>query len=402
MFALSLALCLLSAPRQSPPDDPGIILSSGDDVFEGVSKPEPLEPFTQQQPFAQLAAYEPALKLLDADPLLARKISLTETYIPLRQLLTKASDKAAVLRVNGELAELRMQVSLKNRPLSVLMRSLARMLPGTWKKEEDGKTYTLTQTATAQKYQREWWGLWEAENLRVRKALQAYAVNFLKADPNKVSEYNRPVITNDASHILEGRVGRKVLQTLPESVQQRIANQFLDTNGYGIYSSSDEVEGAITLPYKDLPNECKDAVDKKFGQWLGDNKIDPSQTVLRLQISGDTIDGRLIAGNTGPTNFLVSVTRPDLVFTLRPQHFRLKPLFSAFGKKTPPLWYDLDKFAAAKIWKTPKSKSRGRSGIKPTCPRFWTPIAKSTTESSSPSVHLCLTNFPSTSGKKNS
>jgi hypothetical protein len=363
MFALGLVLLLFATPMQAADDDlpPSAIVHSGDEVPEGGAplKPEPPEVLQQQLPFKQFAAYEPALKALDDDPLLARKISVWETHIPLRRLLAQVSrNKDIVLRVTGDdAAELRLQVALKNRPLSVLMRSIARLLPGTWTKEKDRKTYTLSQTGAAEKYRRDWWSVWQQEYERTRKEQQQQTLNFLRADPNKIGDYNPRTITNDPTPLIEEHRLRRALHLLSPELQERLAGQNTDYMFYSGSFGGEKVEGALVLPWKSLPGECRDALDKQFGRWRVENAPEGEERLsVRLQNIGSMISVQLNAPSGNSTQGNVDVRTFQNIPTLRIKHGRLKFFFRSLKDKTPPAWRTLDKFAAASVWKTPEVK----------------------------------------------
>lgn len=372
MFAFGLALMLFAAPPKNstvPPrkhsqdqPPPGLLVPDREDG-NVLPPPKPREILPQQKPFQQLAAYEPELKtLLSADPLLARPITIKQTYISIRRVLELASDSQTTLRVTGDAADLRLQLALKNRPISALMRSLAQMLPGTWTREPDGKTYTLHQTAAAEKYQRDWWSVWQQEYDRVHKAEKQQILNFLRADPSKVNDYNTPQIA-PAALFMEGYTLRRFLHGLPADIQERLAGQNTDFYFYSGYGG-EKVEGAITLPWKNLSADSRELLKKRFAQWRLQRTLDaPDKAaeddlfVVRLQNLGRFINVQLISPNSddaagGSVDVQTYLNIPNLPLT----HGRLHYFFPSLKNLTPPTWRTLDQFAAATVWETPEVK----------------------------------------------
>ena len=196
-------------------------------------------------------------QMLDGDTRLDRLITLDVISVPLDEVLQKESlDKSTdkmedankfLLTAAPTCADLKLQVRLNNRPLRVLMRALAQMLPGTWTRTRHG--YQLDMTKEAVSERAEWWRLFLGEREKalalqrqaVLTAMQTKARRRQANDPDP-EQSDRAVETDMADR-------HDFFHSLPPALKEQIAANMEESAFYEVervsYGNDGEQTGTI-------------------------------------------------------------------------------------------------------------------------------------------------------------
>lgn len=195
----------------------------------------------QEQPLYQLTDTD---KILETDTRLKQTITLDEVGIPLQEVLKKVSSKGLIITCGSSCAEQKIHIRLKNRPLFVLMQSLAELMPGKWLVMSDKSGYKLNMTDEAVRYRARWWELFTREQERAIAAQRAYVLDKMR-EVVTVVEANDPV-TLELSQASADRATRhrSFYRLLPAPLQEQIAAHML----LSVFYSKD---GATDFPEED-------------------------------------------------------------------------------------------------------------------------------------------------------
>ena len=188
---------------------------------------------------------------LRKEPTLQRRVSIEACGISLATLLkglkAKSSEPDVLLLCNKDCEEQKIQIRLIDRPLCALMVALAELLPGEWSHAPFSPTYRVRMTGEARRQRDFWWRLYQGEREKEIKRYSA-AVLAQMRKPLQKDALNRDVQT--------------FWNGLPPSFQEKVANQVLRNALYHsadlLYATTPLVEGAVVLPWNDVPKAAQE------------------------------------------------------------------------------------------------------------------------------------------------
>lgn len=238
-----------------------------------LCRPFPGRPATR----AQIAAASPSVPVTMLEPLpnslpaedarLDRPVTLDEISVPLDELLREVSREEGGdrlrLEAGADCADLKVQVRLNQRPLRVLMRALAEMLPGAWRRDDVRGGYRLEMNRVAVDRRAEWWRLFLGEREKALAAQKLAALDAMRQEP-----YRRRPSDPDPEHSdrqVEAAFGhhQEFFHALPPDMQQQIAADLDDRAFYGLkdirFGGWIEAGGTL-VPVSQLPPEARSAL----------------------------------------------------------------------------------------------------------------------------------------------
>lgn len=295
------------------------------------------------------------------DTRLDRTVSLDEIGISLEELLRNFSDRSLSLSCNRACAMQKVQVHLRQRPLRAVLEALAEWLPGTWRRLQDGSGYRLEMDEAAVRRREHWWRLFEGERERAIATQRAHTLQQMRAEPY-YRKPGDPISPEGYEPWVEEQeaTAQEFFRGLPAALQERIANQMNEMPLYSlgpvIYGTQDE-EGAIVVPVKDLPMHTQEIIRRRIGHFASKDAF----TNLDGRYLFFTNGGGIVYANinvTLPNNRNWIVTAFSLTTTLPPLNAPLLTLDQCWlaetvqrlGHKAPATWKQLAEYQQSHVW----------------------------------------------------
>ena len=285
---------------------------------------------------------------------LQRKIHVDTVGTDLQTLLGVLSDKTLTLSCDDMCKDQKLQIRLMQRPLTSLMQALAEMLSGEWHPLVNKHGYRLVMNPAAVRYRERWWSLF----LEARKAAFAQQATFLHDQLRKNIEITGP---DRAPGEFDLKAGPRFFSILPDNLLEQISNNFDDS---AFYSNSSDVrytppgddEGAIILPFTDLPEQAQKLIrDPK--------NFPPPGSYVRVVNGGGAVfavvyesDGRQ---RSNPVLKHVDVS-PELK-ALSLDQSNLAELAAQQGRSTSPTWKQLLAYQNKRFWGKEIAPGRSRA-----------------------------------------
>lgn len=273
------------------------------------------------------------------DKRLEQTITLDACPITLADLLHKYSRADMPLTCTRSCAEQKLQIHLVKRPLSLLLRSLADMLPGTWTADKKTGGYVFRMSDEAVSKRSRWWEVF----LRAREVAIQEQKDFvlqkmqtpLKPLPHVTTPEgyrNSEGFTAEQSAAMYARMMAVTdfYNALPADLQQQIASRLNLTRYYRVGSntfSSPPGAGDATIRLNDLPEAIQRIV---------------RQTAARFTLSDDALVSFVNQGFAISVYVMTPISAltlggPSLFVGNAPQSFALmlnqQPLAEAVGRK---------------------------------------------------------------------
>lgn len=308
-----------------------------------------------------------SVSLLRSDARLDRRITLDEVGTPLAAVLDKIGNAELPLTAGSACAEQKLQVRLKDRPVRALMEALAQLLPGTWK--PSGKGYRLEEDQKAVDYQARWWQLYMQERERALATLRRAILDGMRQPPF-VPKPDAPDPEGFPPEMYQEQARRQLFWNLiPSDLQERIANQMVDTAYYRSgrsHSIGVIKEGGVVVPFSTLPPQARTLALESAARLLAGNKMgDPvairfNNIGLGVSASIATADGRW-RDMVGPLHTYVPFIAP----TLGLDHTGLPLVVERLGKDAPATWKQLAVYQENHVWANDPPRERPAPSLPP-------------------------------------
>src|SRR5579884_1705022 len=300
------------------------------------------------------------------DVRLKRTISLDEIGTPLYELLRKLSNDGLVLTCARDCQELKLQIHLKQRPLSALMAALAELTPGAWEPLPDNRGYRLEMEFNAISRRKRWWELFLGERERALAAQRDHILQTMRSQPYRRKPGDPNPENSDPA--IEARVAAEhdFFRLLPAALQEKIAGQINDSPYYSIGSLSfgtDDEEGPVVAALSDLPPQIQERVRQRASVLLrpGESPFLLEDTFVNITNGGFELmasialpDGRW----TGTAFSLHIGTAPEALPLVADQRM-LAMMVQRLGKAAPQTWKQLAAYQQSRFWQNdPPDPSR--------------------------------------------
>lgn len=286
---------------------------------------------------------------LESDTRLKQQITLDEVGTPLKDVLKKLSKQGLALTCGSSCAEQKVQIRLKKRPLSVLMQSLAELMPGTWLPLPSKSGYSLNMTDTAVRYRANWWELFLSERDRAIAAQRAHVLAKMRENVIYAEAYEEgskeisPELAQKETHL------HSFYRLLPAVLQEQIAahmltNIFYSNNGVSRFPRENET--VVSL------NELPDAVQRIIREYVP--SLQPGEDVpVAFCNAAIAIMPRIIQSGKPMLQANVTLTvgmAPDAV-VLEADQPGFVEIVRKRGKLAPVEWQRLAAYQQSRVWK---------------------------------------------------
>ena len=250
---------------------------------------------------------------LRADLRLQRKVTLDETGTPLADLLNKLSSDKLTLKADADCGEFKLQIRLKQRPLYVLLQSLAQLYDGYWQERTDKQGYRFAQRLQTIRRRDAWWRLYLNERDQALGKVSADVVADMHS-PIKARDPNAPEYQKEPGDPeTEAQTARShnAFGQFADTLQQRIAQAFdpiytCDLDGF---QGSAPMEGGAVVRLRDLPPDAQKIVQQHAGAFFSNDN-----PLIHFANTGDYIGAHLVRpGKDWPETglHLGGIRRPD-------------------------------------------------------------------------------------------
>jgi hypothetical protein len=291
---------------------------------------------------------------LPPDARLERQVSVSETGIPLEELLNRLSDKNLSLTCSRSNAPWKLHLRLKDRSLRTLMQALAELLPGEWIVQPDGSGYRLDMERKATERRARWWELFLGERDKALAAQRQKVLAALRRPPVpvKIDDSGNPNLTQEAAAVPQSR---QFYNSLPADLQEHIADRMNETAWYrSMVSVGGEEEGAMMVPLESLPESCRNILrDRIKGVATDPDKLRMEKATVTLMNEGIRLMAvaRLADGRFFADVATVRVGTGTEAISLLLDHTALAEEVKRLGNAAPEIWKTLAKYQTSRIWK---------------------------------------------------
>ncbi len=301
---------------------------------------------------AQPQQATPAKAAFETDIRLDHHVNLEAKGVPLDQLFSKLSTEDLELRVDTKCAAQRLHLALHDRPLRILLRSIAELLPGYWKPYANGRGYSFYMTNKALAEREEWWRLYMRQHDAALEAQRRYVVERLDEKPQPLQ--GEQLSENQYAQIVNAHT---FYYALLKDMKFSIADHLVDTLMYGtgdmFVSDCSLEEGAVTYRLSELPEACRQAVHKDYlGAFLASQHISESAVALRIANEGRnlTLYYLLPDGREMQSDLSFSLGQAPDAAPLSLKHLGLISVVKKLGKRAPADWKRLATYQEGRVW----------------------------------------------------
>jgi hypothetical protein len=236
---------------------------------------------------------------LDTDPRLQRSITISATDITLGDLLQRFSTSGLILTADGNCTQQSLQIHLSHRRLSELMRSLAGLIPGFWEPRDNRAGYLFIMSPSAVVKRRRWWDLFLGERERAKEAQRQKVLDAMRTPSKPQKSYQNGVESAEVEE--QDQRYKRFFLDLPADLKSLIAEQMVDVALNLGYHGSGIDEGAVTVPFEEMPPELQDTLHSALSGFFAAHPMPTSELAVRFNNFG--------------TDISVSVTWPAEVAT---------------------------------------------------------------------------------------
>ncbi len=295
----------------------------------------------------------PALLLPD-NAGLQKQIRLEAVGISLPELLARLSSFSGGtldLQCNSSLAQQRVQLRLKDRPVSEVLDALADLFSGEWQKENT-KTLRLAMKAEARHERESWWFHYLQER---RKAILSLHEALFRSMVNKPTVFTPGINFSGSAEAAQDYTDRgRFFFLLPEALKHRIADSILEDDFSDIVRSS--TDGGVVERLSFLPEAAQKILlhHPEFPSLEG--------ACLQFKASSSDVSVTLIAKEKPPR--LTTLSLPPVVtissLAMPLDHRTLASLTEGMKHRIPEGWEPLVRAQQKRVWKndppTPEQK----------------------------------------------
>jgi hypothetical protein len=336
------------------------LLGSGFAQAQTAPAPKPPLPLPSQSQSVTVSA---GVAMLETDKRLDALVSVHEIGTNLRDVLAEVGGKDVPLSADATCAEQKLHIRLKQRPVRVLMQTLAELLPGEWHQREDNGGYGFSMTSRAARRRDRWWDLFLGERERAFAAMRAASLQAMRARPKPPKRF----ITNHAVEDgMDEETWREIanqktfFNLLPAELQEQVASQINPDPWYestmdgavGIGFSSGLQSGAFLLPANALPNEAYALLGSIGRPSNSANNVRRDDLYVQFQNAG-LILGADVIGPDGKVlrclGMLDVALTPDML-PIGLDHTLLAKEVKKRGKDAPLAWKELAVYQESHVW----------------------------------------------------
>ena len=305
-----------------------------------------------EKAFAAPADDAPVKIEFESDSRLDRHVSIEATGVPLDQLFAKLGSANLELGVDAKCAAQRLQMSLHDRSLRTLLRSVAELLPGYWKPYANGRGYMFYMTNKALSQREEWWRLYLKQHDAALEAQRRYVVERLEEKPKAV--VGEGLSDNQFAQIQNAQT---FYYALSHDLKLAVAGHLVDTLMYStanIFASDGSMEeGAVAIRLSDAPQECRQAIhNDDLGQFLAKQHIPDTDVVLSIANEGRSLTLHMLlpSGRELQSDFGFRVGQALESAPLGLKHRFLVDVVKKLGKRAPVDWKRLAAYEEGRVW----------------------------------------------------
>ncbi len=290
---------------------------------------------------------------LTSDTRLDSQISVHEIGTPLDEMLKKVSPVNAPLFADRSCAALKLQVSLLNRPVRLLMQSLAQLVPGEWYPAPGGKGYVLRMSQVAARRRQHWWDLFLGERQRLWDEAPDRVVQAMQARPEIKGEVHS-ADGNDEGLKQMILAAPTFFNMLPPSLQGSIAHRLNQTPLFqtnGMYLSTGMEEGGSVVPLTALPEQAQKQLSARL-QAYNLNNVTLVDTYILFEnvgryVSADVLNAN---GDTLTAGFSLDVKSFDESPVFPLEQYGLPSQVKKMGRNAPAVWKELSAYQESRFW----------------------------------------------------
>lgn len=230
-----------------------------------------------------------------SDPLLQKRVTISAKGIALHELLKIwGKESGVLLSADRYTSEQKIQLQLRDRPLSDVLSGIAELLQGEWIVDKE-KGYRLRRSPEAIAYAKEWWKRYDQERERMRQAAGEWFVGRMTRYKTDSIQLKQIEETGDISS-LNGFHSARFWNDIPPTVKQAVANRYEDRSDMrlpevpgGSNYTSLLGENEIAFPFTDLPITSQESLNYTL------QKSQPN-------FSGQTINTVIVASGSSGLN----------------------------------------------------------------------------------------------------
>jgi hypothetical protein len=283
-----------------------------------------------------------------SEPAFLRTVSIDGIGMPLREVVNKLSG-AVRLTCGKNCEELKVQMRVREKPLSSVMKSLAELVPGDWKSDGGGTGYTLEMSPEWTAKRARWWSLYNAARQRGLEAMRQALKDELEKPFDERHEIDGPGLREQ---IVDEH---SFFTSLPEAIRKRIVDRLDEVSFFRshITFSGDDVELHTALPISQFGGEQRAIILRRLASMY---KIPPEtlpidQAVVLFKNGGWSMSVSVLLPGLGSNGVLsCSPQWPMEAMTMRLDHHVLPQFQERLGRAAPAGWKPFVEFAKSKVW----------------------------------------------------